>query len=146
MVLVVVVETEVVGRGIHKRCLRIAAVEEELVYHAVLHDKASPEEVLPGAGVHGLALGKRIRLRAERHRDIRRRNVVLHAELLPRGAVPVLGHVAVGEVYLLRVAVGVVPPSCFRRSHYISFSSWDGNECFDPSSIILLVTIIYRDK
>ena len=57
---------------------------------------------------HGLALSKRIRLRAERHRDIRRRDIVLHTELLPCGTVPVLRHAAVGEVDFSRVAVGVV--------------------------------------
>ena len=36
-------------------------------------------------GYSGLALGQRIRLHTKRHRDIRRRDTVLHTEFLPRG-------------------------------------------------------------
>ena len=111
VVLVVVIERETVA-GTHGRALCIASVEEHLVYHAVIHDKAPTKEVVILVCTHDLALRIPFRLHTEPPRDVRHCVIVLCTQLLARGAIGVPDLVAVGEVYPARVVVEVVGYIC----------------------------------
>ena len=83
-------------------------MKKELVYLAVLHDEAPPEEIVGRVFVQGLAWSQVGRPYAEWPRDIGLCRIVCHTEFLTRGAEHIPRLAAVGEVYHARLVVEVI--------------------------------------
>ena len=115
MVTIIVVEREhVLGIAVSS-CLAVAFLELVLVDASVLQREAAVKKVVRGVGILNLIEGQLSRA-ADRHADVRDCRLVRDAQFLPRGAIDIPCHAAVGELDADGVVVQVIVYPCYPAS------------------------------